>query len=45
VYFNWAIKKRYAASGLVVKKVKVPQKPVQALANDLQAGPPPRAKK
>ncbi len=31
-FINWAIKNRYAAPGLVVKKVKVPQKPVQALS-------------
>jgi integrase len=31
-FVNWAIKNRYIASGLVVKKVKVPQRPVQSLS-------------
>ena len=31
-FINWAIKNRYAAPGLVVKKVKVPQRPVQSLS-------------
>jgi len=30
-FLNWAVKNRYVASGLEVKKVKVPQKPVTAL--------------
>jgi len=30
-FLNWAAKNRYVASGLEVKKVKVPQKPVTAL--------------
>ncbi len=30
-FLNWAVKNRYVASGLEVKKVKVPQKPVIAL--------------
>jgi len=31
-FLNWAVKNRFAASGLEVKKVKVPQKPVTALS-------------
>ena len=30
-FLNWAVKNRYVASGLEVKKVKIPQKPVTAL--------------
>ena len=31
-FLNWALKNRFIASGLEVKKVKVPQKPVTALS-------------
>jgi hypothetical protein len=31
-FLNWAIKNRFVASGLEVKKVKVPQKPVLSLS-------------
>jgi len=31
-YLTWAVKNRFVASGLEVKKVKVPQKPVTALS-------------
>jgi integrase len=31
-FLNWAVKNRFVASGLEVKKVKVPQKPVTALS-------------
>ena len=31
-FLNWAIKNRYVAPDLVVKRVKVQQKPVQALS-------------
>ena len=31
-FLNWAVKKRYVVSGLEVKKVKVPQKPVVSLS-------------
>jgi hypothetical protein len=31
-FLSWAVKNRYVASGLEVKKVKVPQKPVIALS-------------
>ena len=31
-FLNWAVKNRFVASGLQVKKVKVPQKPVMALS-------------
>jgi integrase len=30
-FLNWAVKNRFVASGLEIKKVKVPQKPVTAL--------------
>jgi len=31
-FLNWAVKNRFVASGLTIKKVKVPQKPVTALS-------------
>jgi len=31
-FLNWAVKNRFVASGLEIKKVKVPQKPVTALS-------------
>jgi integrase len=31
-FLNWAVKNRYVASGLELKKIKVPQKPILALS-------------